>query len=363
MIKNLNIMTDKPIDIVGIGNSIVDIIAYKNNEFLQTYELEHGHMNLVNKEKLGQIYEHIGSSTKCSGGSVANTMVGMADLGAKTAFIGKVAGDEFGELFIDDLEKNNVEFLRKSNVKSSDSASDFTGSSVILVTSEQDEEGNNVKIERTMATYLGISANISEEDIEEEVIKNAKLIFIEGYLFDSESAQKAIDKATKLAKKYNAKIVFTLADPSLVERHHEKIYSMVKDSVDILLCNHKEAGALLKTDSIETIAEQLSKLVNISVFTQSHLGSYIIHGEHVYRVEPRMVDVYDITGAGDLYAAGFLYAYLKNYDFEVCGLLGSYCASEVIQYIGARPIRSLKDVLNEVIEIAQEDGHEIKVIA
>lgn len=335
-------MSTKKFDVVGIGNAIVDILVYKDINFIKRNNLRFGRMKLISEDEINTIYRSISASTECSGGSVANTIVGIASLGGKSAFIGKVGNDYFGKLFAEDLEKNNVDFhFSPSNLKA-------TARSLIFIT-RGDEE--NSKIERTMATYLGISVELSEKDIEEEIIINSKLIVIEGYLLDSEPARKAVNKAIAIAEKNNVEIAITLCDPECVLRHRDDFLKIIQNHAKICIGNFDEVSALLGLSDTDEILKKLSTLCSISAMTMSERGSFVINGKKIYVIDAKKTDeVYDVTGAGDLYTSGFLYGYTNGYDLQTSGNIGAYCASEVLKYIGARPLKSLKDVTDEVLK-------------
>jgi sugar/nucleoside kinase (ribokinase family) len=335
-------MNTKKFDVVGIGNAIVDILVYKDVNFIKRNNLRFGRMKLISEDEINTIYRSISASTECSGGSVANTIVGVSSLGGKSAFIGKVSNDYFGKLFAEDLEKNDVTFhFSPSNLKS-------TARSLIFIT-RGDEE--NHKVERTMATYLGISVELSEKDIDEELITNSKLVVIEGYLLDSEPARKAVNKAISIAEKNNVEIAITLCDPECVMRHKDDFLKIIKNHAKICLGNFHEVSALLAISDTDEILKSLSTLCPISVMTMSENGSFIVNGKKVYVIDAKATDeVYDVTGAGDLYTSGFLYGYTNGYDLQISGNIAAYCATEVLKYIGARPLKSLKDVTDEVLK-------------
>ncbi|MFN5351831.1 MAG: adenosine kinase [Alphaproteobacteria bacterium] len=337
-------MTEKKYGVVGIGNSIVDILCYKSHDFLKTHHLRLGRMKLVSEDEVSTLYRSISSSTECSGGSVANSMVGFASLGGKSAFIGKVGNDYFGKLFADDLVKNDVFF------HSLPATNKATARSIIIIT-RTNEDDESSKIERSMATYLGVSSEFAEEDIDAKTIADSKVLLIEGYLLDSEKARNAIKKAIKIAEENKVEIAITLSDPECVLRHRDDFLKIIKDHAKIFIGNIHEVEALLQTNDRDEIIKKLADLCSISVMTMSEEGSYIINNKKIYMIDVKHCDeVYDVTGAGDLYAAGFLYGYTQGYNFSICGNIASYAASETLRYIGARPLKSLKDLPAQVLK-------------
>jgi sugar/nucleoside kinase (ribokinase family) len=337
-------MKNKTLKLLGIGNSIVDVIAYKDVQFLEQNNFPKGSMKLVDFKTCDDLYNQLGSAIECSGGSAANTLAGFAMLGGSASFVGKVKDDLFGNLFISELDKVGVKFVA-SPAKSGDP----TGRCVIFVTEEKTVIGNMPKIERTMATYLGASTQISEADIKLELIEQAEVIFFEGYLFDSPSAAKAIYKAIEIAEASDTKIAFTLSDPFCVDRHREEFRKLVDKHVDILFSNESEIKSLFQIEETNKALSKLQGVCEVACITRGDKGSYIIWGDGIYDIEVAKVDeVYDVTGAGDLYAAGFLYGYTHNLGPEKSGKLASQCAAEVIKYLGGRPNTRL-DVFIETL--------------
>ncbi len=331
-------------DIVGIGNAIVDIVNYKSFAFLEEHGLPHGSMQLVDEHTAEKLYELAGAATSCSGGSTANTMVGYGMLGGSAAFIGKVKQDQFGNIFKHDIDHIGVQF---NSAMAEDGPS--TARCIIFVTEEENQYGGPVHVERTMATYLGASTHITKADIDEELIASAKLLYFEGYLWDSPTAKEAVEYAMEIAKKYDTKIAFTLSDALCIQRHHAEFLHLVDNVADIVFCNEHEAEALFNEKSIRKILYRLTNACDMACVTRSSRGSYILHGDDIHTIDPVPVeDVYDVTGAGDMYAAGFLYGYLNGFSIDKAGKLGSLCASETIRYLGARPVSKLRGILEQV---------------
>ena len=345
---------EKKYDILGIGNAIVDVLAYKDEAFLATNGLTKGGMTLVTLDEAEKVYREMGAATECSGGSAANTLAGFSMLGGNAAFIGKVKKDQLGDIFRHDITSSGVKFVSEAAVEGAP-----TAHCLIFVTKEESQFENVEKIERTMATYLGASVTISEDDIDEELIKQSKIIYFEGYLWDSPSAKKAIEKAVKIAKENGVKVAFTLSDALCVDRHRADFLAIIKEYVDILFANEHEIEALYQETDMRKILYKVSAPcgdggepqanIEIVAITRSEKGSYVISGGSIYNIDAEKVEnVYDVTGAGDLYASGLLYGYVNDLGFEKSGKLASLCAAEVIKYIGARPATKLELMLEKL---------------
>ncbi len=338
---------EKIIDVLGVGNAIVDILAYKDVTFLDAQGLPHGSMALVDAKRAQELYTEMGASTDCSGGSAANTLAGFAMLGGKASFIGKVRDDKFGRLFVHDMEATGVKVLTSMATEG-----DPTAYCLIMVTEEPSAvEGVRPRVERTMATYLGAAGAIAKEDVDAQAIGQARILYFEGYLWDSPSARDALLYAMECAKAQETKVAFTLSDALCVERHKADFLQLLSDGkIDILFANEHEIEALFEERDIRKVLYRISGAqaeyqLEVAVVTRSEKGSYILQNGAVHAVDAKQVEVYDVTGAGDLYASGFLYGYAQGFSPERCGELATLCATEVIQYIGARPVTGLKDVL------------------
>jgi len=337
-------MADKRYDIVGVGNAIVDVLAYKDSEFLAKHGLIKGAMTLVDESESHRLYKLMGAATECSGGSAGNTLAGFAQLGGKAAFIGKIHDDQMGEIYKADMQRSGVHFATEMA-----ESGPSTACCSVFVTEEGGKFGTSPKIERTMATYLGASVNISEEDINEQLIKDSAILYFEGYLWDSPSAKAALLKAIKIAKTAGTKISFTLSDPLCVDRHRDDFCRLINEDVDIFFANEHEIEALYSETNIRKILYRINGKCEIAAITRSEKGSYILVGDDVHTIDPvRIEDVYDVTGAGDLYAAGFLYGYINNFSHEKSGNLASLCASEVIKYLGGRAATKLPNLLEKL---------------
>ncbi len=319
-------------DVAGIGNAIVDVLSFCDEAFLAKHKLNKNTMTLVDEMRAEALYRHVGSSMECSGGSVANSLAGLASLGAKTAFIGKVSEDQLGSIFVHDLHAVGVHFSTAAA-----NTGPATASCLVFVTSDA---------QRTMATYIGACALVSEQDIDEDIIGQAAITYIEGYLWDTENAKAAIRKAIFLARKHQRKIAFTLSDTFCVDRHRDEFMQMIKKDIDILFCNEAEIKSLLQTDDVEEAMATIRGACEIIVVTRSEKGSVVLTKDAV-EIAPAapVARVVDTTGAGDLYASGFLFGLSRGWDLQACAMLGNRCAAEIITQIGARSLKPLKELV------------------
>ncbi|MFO7929394.1 MAG: adenosine kinase [Candidatus Humimicrobiaceae bacterium] len=325
-------MGKKTYDVVGIGNAIVDILANVREDFLKVNMLEKGSMQLVDEKESKKICSSVEIIEKNSGGSVANTIAGLASLGSKAAFIGKVKEDEEGFAFEESLKGIGVTFNTK---KSKDGPS--TAHCVVLVTPDA---------QRTMNTCLGIAGKLCCDDIDSKLIENARVVYLEGYLWDSREAKEAFLKAIKIAKKSGGKTALSLSDKFCVDCHREDFLDLVRNHLDILFANEEEAKSLFETEDLDKAINKLKSIDVISVITRSEKGSVIVNNGEEIEVEPEMPEsVTDTTGAGDLYAAGFLHGLVKGYSLKTCGRIGSIVASDIINQFGARPKKPLAELL------------------
>ena len=316
-------------DVVGIGNAIVDVMAKVGEGFLKERELPKGGMTLVGAPEAGKIYSEIIAEREVSGGSAANTVAALASLGGQPAFIGKVHDDELGQEFGRDIGAAGVDFFTKPLTEGP-----VTGRSIVLVTPDA---------ERSMFTYLGASKMLSVEDIDEEIIKTAKIIYLEGYLWDEEEAKKAMTKACELAHHYHKKVAFSLSDKSCVSRHREEFLRLIEDYVDILFGNEEEIKALFAEEDFYKTLDLIKNKIETAAITRSAKGSVVVNGRTKTYVEAEVVEnVVDSTGAGDLYAAGFLYGYTQGRSLGTCAMIGSIAAAEILGHYGARPEVSLR---------------------
>ena len=309
--------------ILGIGNAIVDVFAKVEDEFIIKRNFIKGSMKLINKSEFEDLKKNIKIKKILAGGSVANTMSGIAYLKGSSSFIGKINSDNFGEIYKKSLEDINVKFpyIQKNENLS-------TGASIILITPDS---------ERTMCTYLGVSSHLSENDINESNIINNELIFLEGYLWDKGTSEKMFKHVINIAKKNKVKIAMSLSDIFCVSRHKEDFYNLLKNDLDILIGNEKEINELTNKKNLLDSINQLKKLNKFIVITRSENGSLAIKDNEIINCNSEKVnEIVDLTGAGDLFAAGFLKEYLEKSDIKKCLITGSMLASKIIQKIGAR---------------------------
>jgi fructokinase len=309
--------------ILGVGNAIVDVLAKVDDEFLVERNFVKGSMKLINKSEFEDLKKNIKIEKVVAGGSVANTMSGIAYLKGSPSFIGKINSDKFGEIYKKSLEDIDVKFpyLQKDENLS-------TGACIILITPDS---------ERTMCTYLGISSHLSENDINENNIINNELIFLEGYLWDKGISEKMFKHAINIAKKNKVKIAMSLSDIFCVNRHKEDFYNLLRNDLDILIGNENEINGLTEKKNLLDSINQLKKLNKLIVITRSENGSLAIKNNEIINCDSEKVDkIVDLTGAGDLFAAGFLKEYLEKSEIKKCLITGSILASKIIQKIGAR---------------------------
>ena len=309
--------------ILGIGNAIVDVLAKVDDEFLKKNKLIKGSMKLINKAEFEDLKKDIKIEKVVAGGSVANTMAGIAHLQGNPSFIGKINSDNFGEMYRKSLQDINVNF---SYLEKDEDLS--TGASIILITPDS---------ERTMCTYLGISSHLSADDINENNIIDHELIFLEGYLWDKGTSEKMFKHGIGIAKKNNIKIAMSLSDIFCVTRHKQDFYDLLKNDLDLLIGNENEINELANKKNLLDSVNQLKELNKLIVITRSENGSMAIKNNEIINCNSTKVKkVLDLTGAGDLFAAGFLKEYLDNSDIKKCLETGSILASKIIQKIGAR---------------------------
>jgi sugar/nucleoside kinase (ribokinase family) len=327
-------MAEKRYDVVGIGNAIVDIISRCDDGFLSKHDLAKGFMRLIDAEEANRLYAAMGPAVERSGGSVANTIAGLASFGAKCGFIGRVAADQFGGIFRHDIRSQGVAY---ETAPATDGAP--TARCLILVTPDG---------ERTMNTFLGASVDLTANDIDQAMIENSKIIYLEGYLFDRHQAKEAFRDAAGRARRVGVKVALSLSDAFCVDRHRDDFRRLVREGADIVFANEKEITSLYQVNSFEAAANAALQDCEMAVLTRSEEGSVIVaSGETIEIPADAVPQVVDVTGAGDLYAAGFLYGLTRGLPLETCGRLGSLAAAEVIGHIGARPESPLRERAKE----------------
>ena len=316
------------LDVVGIGNAIVDVIAQADDRFLERQGLRKGSMQLIDAARAEELYAAMGPALEMSGGSAGNTMAGIASLGGKGAYIGKVSEDELGHVFAHDMRAIGVRFdaapLRGGAP---------TARSLILVTPDA---------QRTMNTFLGACVELGPEDIPPELIASAQVTYLEGYLFDPPRAKAAFQKAAELAHAAGRKVSLTLSDAFCVERYRAEFRALIEGHIDILFANESEITALYGTKDFDAALHAVRGHCEIAALTRSEKGSVILAaGETHWIAAAKVEKLVDTTGAGDLYASGFLFGLTHGRDLASCGRLGSLAAAEVIGHFGARPETSL----------------------
>jgi sugar/nucleoside kinase (ribokinase family) len=317
-------MNSAAIDVVGIGNAIVDVIAHADERFLAEEALEKGAMTLIDAARAESLYRKMGPAIESSGGSAGNTMAGIASLGGSGGYIGKVRDDVLGDVFRHDITAIGVRFDTPAA-----SAGPGTARCLIMVT----QDG-----QRTMATYLGACVELGPEDIAANMIEAAQVIYLEGYLFDPPRAQQAFRQAAAIAHRSGRRVALSLSDPFCVGRHRTAFRELVSGEVDILFANEHEICSLYETDDFLAAAASVRGHVAIAALTRSEHGSVVLAGDATHTIAAAPVErVVDTTGAGDLYAAGFLYGLTHGLPLPTCGKIGSLCASEIISHVGARP--------------------------
>jgi sugar/nucleoside kinase (ribokinase family) len=316
-------------DVVGLGNALVDVLSHEADAFLDEHGLVRGAMDLIDTERAELLYDSMGPATEISGGSTANTMVGIASLGGTSAFIGRVRDDTLGKVFAHDIRAAGVEF-----VTAAASSGQPTGRCLIVVTPDA---------ERTLNTYLGAAAEFGPEDVDGDVVAGAQVTYLEGYLWDQPRAKEAFRHAARLAHDAGRRVALTLSDGFCVDRHRGDFVDLIEREVDILFANEGEICSLYEVDDFDAALQRVNHHCEIAALTRSAKGSLIVRGEEVHLIDAQPVPsgVVDTTGAGDQYAAGFLYGFTHGHDLGTCGRLGAIAAAEVISHLGARPEVSL----------------------
>lgn len=323
--KNNRVFMNKEYNVVAIGNAIVDVVGKVSKNFLAENGLAKGSMSLVDASQSQSLYLQLENPIQTSGGSAANTVAGMSVLGCRTAFIGRVKNDSLGEVFANDLQEIGVDFISKPCDQSGEES---TAKCIIAVTDDA---------QRTMATYLGVSPNLTEDYADEEVISKAQILYLEGYLWDSEQTKNTIKKSIEIAKNNGVKVAFTLSDPFCVDRHRFEFLELITNDIDILFANESEIKSLFETQNLDNAIDQISKLVAIAAITKGAEGSVLAaNGEQIAIEAVKNIEVVDTTGAGDLYAAGFLSQLCEGSSLKECGENGSQMAANIIEIYGAR---------------------------
>ena len=330
-------MTSAKYDVLGIGNAIFDVLVQTDEGFLAAHGMTKGGMALIDEARALSIYQDMGPATEMSGGSAANTIVGVANLGARAAYVGKVRDDQIGRLYTHDIRAAGVAFETRP---AADGAA--TGCSYILVTPDG---------ERTMNTYLGAAQDLTPNDIDAAQIAASSIVYLEGYLWDPKNAKEAFVKASTIAHGAGRQVALTLSDSFCVDRYRGEFLELMRDgTVDLIFANEAEMHSLYQTSDFDTALTQLRSDAKLGVVTRSEKGCVVAAKDRVIAVPAFPIEkMVDTTGAGDLFAAGFLFGLVRGAGHENAGRLGALAAAEVIQHIGARPQTSLK-------ELAQQNG-------
>jgi sugar/nucleoside kinase (ribokinase family) len=320
--------------VLGIGNAIVDVLSHAEDAFITDNRLDKGIMRLIEADEATALYAKMGPGVEISGGSAANTIVGVASLGGKGAFIGKVCDDQLGEVFRHDIRAAGVAFDSKPVA-----GDPPTARCLILVTPDA---------QRTMNTFLGAAVELTPDDVDPALVANAEITYLEGYLWDKPTAKEAFVKAAGLAHDAGRKVSLTLSDPFCVDRHRDSFRDLIDGHVDILFANEAEILSLYQVDTLDKALEAVRGECDLAVVTRSEKGSVVLEGANVYEVpaEP-IAKVEDTTGAGDLFAAGFLHGVAEGRHPAECARRGAIAAAEIISHFGARPETGLAELVGQ----------------
>ncbi len=324
-------MTNK-FDVLGIGNAIVDILINVEDDFLSDHEIPRGSMQLVDDETSSMLYSKLGAAIECSGGSAANTIAGLASLGSNVAYIGKIKDDQMGRVFDHDINSLGISFNTEKDMSGVP-----TARCLVMVSPDA---------ERTMCTYLGACVNLMEKDIDPEVVASAAITYMEGYLWDPEHAKAAFRKAMTLAHNAGRKTSLSLSDSFCVGRYKKEFLHLAEHEIDILFANEEELLMLYDTRDITEAVKAVQQHCEVAAITRGAKGCTIVSADEIIDINGYHIsNLVDTTGAGDLFAAGFLHGYSQSLDLRTCGRIGNLAASEVITHMGARPDVDLKQYL------------------
>lgn len=331
-------MSEPIYDLVAIGNALVDVLAHAEEKFVakqeKLYGMKKGEMRLIDEKRAVELYSQMGAGVESSGGSAANTMAGFASFGGRGAFIGKVAEDQLGNVFRHDMKAMGVHFSTTPLAMGAP-----TGRCLILVTPDG---------QRTMNTFLGAAVEMGPDDVETDLIASAKITYLEGYLYNSPQSKEAFKYAGQLAHDAGHRVALTLSDPFCVDMHRADFQYLVNEHVDILFANEQEIMSLYETETFEQACKQVINKCEIAVLTRSEKGSVIVSKDGIITVCAEPVDkVVDTTGAGDQYAAGFLFGFTRGMKLDMCAKLGAMAAAEVISHMGPRPEIRYVDFLDK----------------
>ena len=319
-------------EILGIGNAVTDILVEVDNNFISKHNLSPGTMKLVNEDFIKSLLEELKVNNVMAGGSVANTLSTISSLGGKCAFIGSRKNDKYGKLFTDSMSSKDIKLINKENVEGK-------ASSVCLVLITPDGE-------RTMCTYLGASNELKNKDIQEDILKNTKLVYLEGYLFDLQEAKDIFYYIVNNASHFGYKVALSLSDSFCVDRHREDFLKLINKNISILFSNTNEIESLYECERKKAM-NKAAKTTEIVIATMGKNGSSLYKGSEYIEIDSYEAIAKDTTGAGDNYAAGFLHSFIQGNTLKEAMLAGSFCAAEIVKIIGARQNADLKDLLNK----------------
>jgi sugar/nucleoside kinase (ribokinase family) len=340
---------DGALDVVALGSALVDVLTHATDADLARLELTKGSMALVDLERAASIYRAMGPGTEVSGGSAANTAAGVAALGGSAGYVGKVAADELGQVFLHDIAACGVHLGHLRPAAADDTAENgATGRCLVLVTPDG---------ERTMATHLGVASTLGPEDLDESLVTRAQILYIEGYMWDLGPAKAAIRRAVELSHSVDALVALSLSDPFCVTRHRREFLGLLQGEVDVLFANEEEVRLLFGAPDFDAAVTATEETGVLAALTRGPAGSVVVAAEGVCAVEAEPPSaVVDTTGAGDLYAAGFLFGLTHGQDPLGCARMGGLCAAEVISHIGARPQADLRRLAAESGLVALVEG-------
>ncbi len=319
-------------DVVGIGNAILDVLAHADDAFLARHALAKGAMTLIDAAQAEALYAAMGPGLECSGGSAANTIAALASLGGAGAFVGKVRDDQLGQVFAHDIRALGVAYDTAPATKGAP-----TARCLIFVTPDA---------QRTMQTYLGASVGLGPDDVDPKRIAEAKVAYLEGYLWDPPAAKAAFRKAAHAANDARRLVALSLSDPFCVDRHRADFLDLVERHVDLLFANEEEIKSLYQVSTFDQALQKVRGHCQVAALTRSARGAVVVSGDEVHVIDAEPIPkVVDTTGAGDAFAAGFLYGFTHGFDLARAGAAGAIAAAEVISHVGARPEASLKDLI------------------
>jgi len=333
-------MTQSQYDVLAIGNALVDILCSTDDKLLAKHDIQKGSMTLISDDKAKNIYADMGQTRQVSGGSAANTVAALANLGGKAAFIGAIADDEIGNTFKHDIQASGVDFYGFTHQEEIPG----TGRCNILVSDDA---------ERTMATYLGCAGNIPETALDNDVLKKSEITYVEGYLWDMDVTKNTIKSALDIVAQSGKKSAFTLSDVFCVERHRGEFLDLIKNKFDIIFANEDEVKSLFEVDTFDAALQETRQLNKLFIITRGALGSVVVSGDVVHIIDSvKPAQLIDTTGAGDSFAAGFLYGLTQEMSYYDSAVIGSIAASEMISHFGARAVSNLADLVQEVKKAA-----------